>query len=195
MASTSRRRPGRTSGPKTEFAVWDVVVRRELRPVIDGLAGKRTGYGEAYAQLQRDPCVEYPTTAKGNPTTKEKRPFAYRLSGPLGPKVCGVRLKRGYRLAFTMRASTDKNYQGRVDVLYVGERDTRDRAGDVWQIVHDLFGVENPPADHLRPPCCESGLPNIDEQELNELMDALRKLLRRRGRQATTGNEKRKPRQ
>jgi hypothetical protein len=165
--------------------VWDVVVRRELRPVIDALAGKRVGYGDAYTQLQKDPCVEY-STAKG------KRPFAYRLSGPLEPKVCGVRLKRGYRLAFTMRASTDKKYQGRVDVLYVGERDTRDRTGDVWQIVHDLFGVENPPADHLRPPCCESGLPNIDEQELAEFMDVLRKLLRGKGRQAATGGRKHK---
>lgn len=167
--------------------MWDVVVRRELRPVIDALAGKRTGYGEAYAQLQRDPCVEYPTTAKGNPTTKEKRPFAYRLSGPLGPKVCGVRLKRGYRLAFTMGPSTEKKYQGCVHVLYVGERDTRDRTRDVWQIVHDLFGVENPPADHDRPPCCDSGLPVLDEPELADFMAALRKLLRGTGRQAVTG--------
>ena len=107
--------------------MWDVVVRRELRPVIDALAGKRAGYGDAYAQLQRDPCVEYPA-AKESQTTKGKRPFAYRLSGPLGPKVCGVRLKRGYRLAFTMGPSTEKKYQGCVHVLYVGERDTRDRS-------------------------------------------------------------------
>jgi hypothetical protein len=155
--------------------VWDVVVRRELRPLIDALAGKRAGYVDAYAQLQRDPCVEYPT-AKG------KRPFAYRLSGPLEPKVCGVRLKWGYRLAFTMRASTEEKYQGRVEVLYVGKRDTRDRARDVWQIVHDLFDVENPPADHVRPPCCELGLPAVDERELAEFMDALSKLLRGKGK-------------
>lgn len=160
--------------------MWDVVVRRELRPVIDALAGKRAGYGEAYAQLQRDPCVEYPT-AKG------KRPFAYRLSGPLEPKVCGVRLKRGYRLAFTMGPSTEKKYQGRVEVLYVGERETRDRRRDVWQIVHDLFDVENPPADHDRPPCCGSGLPMLDEQELADFMNALRKLLRGKRKRATTG--------
>ncbi len=155
--------------------------------MIDELKGKRAGYADAYAQLRRDPCVEYPT-AKG------KRPFAYRLSGPLKPKVCGVRLKRGYRLAFTMRASTDKKYEGRVDVLYVGKRDTRDRTGDVWQIVHDLFGVENPPAEHLRPPCCDSGLPMIDEQELTDFMTALRKLLRGKGKRAVTGGGKRKPR-
>lgn len=166
--------------------MWDVVVRRELRPVIDALKGQRAGYGDAYAQLQRDPCVEYPT-AKENPATKEKRPFAYRLSGPLGPKVCGVRLKRGYRLAFTMGPSTEKKYQGRVHVLYVGERDTRDRRGDVWQIVHDLFGVENPPADHVRPPCCDSGFPVLDEQELADFMAAMRKLVRGKGKRATTG--------
>jgi hypothetical protein len=71
----SRRRPGRTSVPKTEFAVWDVIVRRELRPVIDALAGKRTGYGDAYAQLQRDPCVEYPTTNENPPTVDTSVPL------------------------------------------------------------------------------------------------------------------------
>jgi hypothetical protein len=187
-ASTYRPRPGRTSGPKIEFAVWDVVVSRELRPVIDALAGKRAGYGDAYAQLQRDPCIEY-QAAEGT------RPFAYRLSGPLEPKVCGVRLKRGYRLAFTMGPSAEKKYQGCVEVLYVGKRDTRDRTPDVWQIVHDLFGVENPPADHLRPRCCDSGLPVLDEQELADFMNALRKFLRGKARQAVTGGGKRKPRQ
>jgi hypothetical protein len=65
----------------------------------------------------------------------------------------------------------------------------------VWQIVHDLFGVKNPPADHDRPPCCDSGLPVLDEQELADFMNALRKLLRGTGRQAVTGDGKRKPRQ
>ena len=48
----------------------------------------------------------------------------------------------------------------------------------MWQIVHDLFDVENPPADHIRPPCCDSGLPVLDDQELADFMNALRKLLR-----------------
>ena len=81
-----------------------------------------------------------------------------------------------------------------MDVLYVGERDTRDRTRDVWRIVHDLFGVENPPADHVRPPCCESGLPVLDEQELADFMDALRQLLRGKERQAVTDGGKRKSR-
>jgi hypothetical protein len=38
--------------------VWDVVVRRELRPVIDALAGKRAWYGDAYAQLLQYPFRE-----------------------------------------------------------------------------------------------------------------------------------------
>jgi hypothetical protein len=121
--------------------------------VINALAGKRAGYGEAYAQLQRDPCVQYPTV-KESPTTKGERPFAYRLSGPLESKVCGVRLKRGYRLAFTMGASTGVEVPG----------------------MHR--GAVRRQADHLRPPCCESGLPNIDEQDLTDFMAALRKLLR-----------------
>jgi len=36
--------------------MWKVIVRREVRPVIDGLKGKKTGYVAAFAQLERDPC-------------------------------------------------------------------------------------------------------------------------------------------
>jgi hypothetical protein len=125
----------------------------------------------------------------------DPRPLAYRLTGDLQPKVCGAHLKRDYRLAFTMRPPDREDIEGIVDILFVGRRDTRDRTRDVWQIVHDLFGVENPPADHVRPPCCDSGLPVLDEQELADFMAALRKLLRGKARQATTGDGKRKPRQ
>lgn len=31
--------------------MWDVLVRREVRPAIDALKGKKTGYAETYAQL------------------------------------------------------------------------------------------------------------------------------------------------
>ena len=34
----------------------------------------------------------------------------------------------------------------RVVILYVGKRDTRKRSRDIWQIIHDLFDTENPPA-------------------------------------------------
>jgi hypothetical protein len=154
--------------------MWDVIVRRELRPLIDALKGKKTGYPAAYQQLCRDPCAEFPT-ADGRTA-----PFAYRLSGPLRPKVCGTHVKRGYRLAFSMRPSDDDRYEGIVEILYVGTRDTRDRSKDTWTIVHDLFGEQNPPDQHLRPPCCQDGLPVIDEDELAEFMRRLRRLLRPR---------------
>ncbi len=59
--------------------MWEVLVRRELRPLIDDLKGKKTGYADAYAQLQRDPCAIYPPGKDGD----DGRAFAYRLSGPL----------------------------------------------------------------------------------------------------------------
>jgi hypothetical protein len=151
---------------------WDVLVRREVAPLIDALKGKRAGYGDAIRQLELDPCVEFPTDDGGT------RPFAYRLSGPLAPKVCGLRLKYGYRLAFTMRPPDRDGIAGVVDILYVGTRDTRDRSTDTWQIVHELFGEENPPADHLRPPCCRNGRPAIDDAELDEFLLRLRRFLR-----------------
>ena len=156
--------------------MWEVVVRRSVRPVIDDLKGKRTGYANTYAQLERDPCLIHPPVGGES----EGRPFAYRLSGPLDDKVCGVWLNRGYRLAFSMRASGDPDVDGVVEILYAGPRDTRDREADVWKIVHDLFEEENPPDEHLRPPCCADGLPDIDEDELREFMDRLRRLTRGR---------------
>ena len=56
--------------------MWQVSVRRSLRPAIDALKGKKTGYADAYAQLRRDPCLIYPASAEGR-----GRAFAYRISG------------------------------------------------------------------------------------------------------------------
>lgn len=156
--------------------MWDVVVSRVLRPLIDDLKGEGAGYADAYEQLRRDPCLIYPAADHNT----AGRPFAYRISGPLGDTVCGVHLKRDYRLAFTMRESQDDAFEGVVEILYVGKRDTRDRSQDIWTIVHEVFGVENPPSDHLRPPCCSEGRPHIDEEELERFMNQLRRYLRGR---------------
>lgn len=156
--------------------MWDVLVRRELRPLIDDLKGKKTGYADAYAQLQRDPCAIYPPGKDGD----DGRPFAYRLSGPLRPKVCGTRLKRDHRLAFSMQLPESDDVDGIVIVLYVGPRNHSYRPQDIWTIVHDLFEIESPPEDHLRPPCCDGELPHIDQDELDEFMTRLSRLVRGR---------------
>lgn len=150
--------------------MWNVIARPAVRPLIDVANKKRAAYPAAYVQLQRDPCHRHPSG----------RPFAYRISGPLGKKVCGLRLKNGYRVAFTTRPADDEVYDGIVEVLYVGPRDTRDRSRDIWDIVHDLSDQENPKAGHLRPPCCEDGLPTMTEDELAAFMARLRKRLRGR---------------
>lgn len=108
-----------------------------VRPYIDDLAGKRAGFGDALRMLEQDPCQP----ALG----------AYRLTGPLEPRVCGVRLRRGYRLAFTMQPGAG-TIRPRVVVLYVGKREPRHHGTtDIWEVLHDLFGVENPPEGHQAP--------------------------------------------
>ncbi len=71
-------------------------------------------------------------------------------------------------------------HSARVVVLYVGKRDTRRRRSDVWEVLHDLFEVENPPDEHDRPPCCEDSIPDISEAELDDFLQRLRRVQRRR---------------
>lgn len=119
------------------------------------------------AQLARDPC----DPAIG----------AYRLSGPLAAVVCGVRLNRGHRLAFSMQPSPARGARPRVVILYVGTREPGHRGSqDVWDLLHDLFGVQNPPADHDKPPCCEDQAPTIADEQLDEFVRSLRRVQRGR---------------
>jgi hypothetical protein len=67
-----------------------------------------------------------------------------------------------------------------IHVAPVGKRDTRRRCGDVWEVLHDLFGVENPPDEHDRPPCCEDSTPSISEAELDDFLRRLRRVQRKR---------------
>jgi hypothetical protein len=151
--------------------VWEVVVRRELRSLIDGLKGKGAGYRQLERELERDPCQVFAWP------DRRPRPLAYRLTGDLQPKVCGAHLKRDYRLAFTMRPPDREGIEGIVEILFVGRRDTRRRANDTWTIIHDLFGVENPSSDHQRPPCCDDGHPEMPEDEIREFMRRLSRFL------------------
>lgn len=135
---------------------------------IDALAGKQAEYAKARRLRGIDPCsVEL---------------GAYRLSGPLAPIVCGVHLKRGYRLAFTTQqplTPTEAN-RLRVVILYVGKREPGRRGSDIWELLHELFAVDNPPAGHQKPPCCANDLPDIDQDQLDEFIVNLRRLQRRR---------------
>lgn len=133
---------------------------------IEALAGKGAGYADARRRLGGDPC---------DPTLG-----AYRLSGPLAPIVCGLHLRRGYRVAFTMQPADDPDARTQVVILYVGKRQPRQRDGDIWELVHDLFAVENPPADHRKPPCCDGTEPRIDSEELAAFLRALRRMQRGR---------------
>lgn len=147
---------------------FDIIVPRAVRPLIDHLAGQRAGYGEVYAQLERDPCAEHLG--------------AYRLSGPLEPAVCGLHLRNGWRLAFTMQPPERPRGRRRVVILFVGRREPRARATDAWTILHDLFGVANPPAGHHKPPCCEGGVPDLPNAELDDFLLEAHRLTRGRRR-------------
>jgi hypothetical protein len=65
-------------------------------------------------------------------------------------------------------------------ILYVGKREPDRRASDVWELLHELFAVDNPPSGHQKPPCCEDDLPDIDHDRLDEFIMHLRRLQRRR---------------
>lgn len=148
---------------------FEVIVPRAVRPLVDQLAGQRAGYGEICAQLERDPCAEHLG--------------AYRLSGPLEPAVCGLHLRNGWRLAFTMQAPERPRGRQRVVILFVGRREPRHRTSDAWTILHDIFGVENPPAGHHKPPCCQTGVPDLSDGELDGFLREVQMLTRGRRRQ------------
>jgi hypothetical protein len=93
-----------------------------------------------------------------------------------------VHLKRGYRLAFTTQlplAPAEGN-RLRVVILYVGKREPGRRTSDVWELLHELFAVDNPPSGHQKPPCCEDDLPYIDHDQLAEFIVNLRRIQRPR---------------
>jgi hypothetical protein len=69
--------------------------------------------------------------------------------------------------------------------LYVGLREPHHRQSDNWTILHDLFGVENPPSDHDRPPCCDGSVPDIRADELEAFVDELQRMTR--GRRSSRG--------
>lgn len=146
---------------------FEIVAPPAVQVLVDRLAGRRAGLQRRLTLLASDPCD--PALA------------AYRLSGPLEPVVCGVHLDRGYRLAFTTQPALASGERERVVLLYVGRREPGHRtSGDIWDILHDLFGVENPPAGHHKPPCCESGRPEIDHDDLTVFLRQLRRLHRGR---------------
>jgi hypothetical protein len=135
---------------------FNVLVPPPVQRQVEALSGKKAGYQNVRKLLGINPCH---TDLK-----------AYRLSGPLAPVVCGLHLKRGYRLAFTTQPPLTPNEDPRTQivVLYVGKREPGHRTQtDVWDVLHDLFDVENPPAGHDKPACCQSGLPAVDPEVLS----------------------------
>ena len=145
---------------------YEVITPRAVAALIAQLRGQRAGYAAVYAQLERDPCAE----VLG----------AYRLSGPLQPAVCGVHLRNGWRLAFTMQPAEREDTLPRVVILFVGKREPRHRRSDAWTILHDLFGVENPPEDHHKQPCCAATLPVLPENEFDAFLREVQLLTRGR---------------
>lgn len=148
-----------------------VVIPSAVQALVEGLSGKSAGYADKLRRLGQDPCAD--------------DLGAYRLSGPLGPKVCGLHLRNGYRLAFTIQPPSSGDPRERIVVLYVGKREPRHRDADVWTLLHDLFGVENPPEGHHKPPCCEEGQPALDDAEVDAFLRSLAAALRHASRVRT----------
>lgn len=148
---------------------FDVRIPPDVQTLVEGLKGKSAGYAEKRRLLGIDPC---------DPVLG-----AYRLSGPLGLAVCGLHLKNGYRLAFTMQDPVVAGDLHRIVIIYVGKKEPGGRRStDMWDVIHDLFGVENPQAGHFKPPCCEGGWPSLGEDDLAGFLRGLRALCRRGSR-------------
>jgi hypothetical protein len=148
---------------------FNVLVPPPVQRQVEALAGRKAGYQNARRLLGVDPC--------------HSDLKAYRLSGPLAPIVCGLHIKRGYRLAFTTQPplAPKEDSRTQVVVLYVGKREPGHRTEtDVWDVLHDLFEVENPPAGHDKPSCCQGSLPAADPEVLNTFLKALRRVQRGR---------------
>ncbi|HTX45400.1 MAG TPA: hypothetical protein VMD48_03935 [Solirubrobacteraceae bacterium] len=146
---------------------WVLVQPAELDPQIAALAGRRAGLQRRLRLLEHDPC--------------DPELNAYRLSGPLQPIVCGLHLDRGYRLAFTTMSAPTADDRPRVVLLYVGRREAGHRSkADVWDLLHDIFGIDNPPAGHDKSPCCAEGEPTIEHDVLADFLRQLRRFNRGR---------------
>lgn len=148
---------------------WEIVQPDALALQLNALAGRKAGLQRRLALMQVDPC----DPALG----------AYRLSGPLAPSVCGLHLDRGYRLAFSMQPGAVTSDRLRVVLLYVGKREPGHRPSrprDVWDVLHDLFDIANPPSGHEKPPCCRDGRPEIADEDLDAFLKTLRRVNRGR---------------
>lgn len=96
------------------------------------------------------------------------------------PPYAACNLRNEWRLAFTMQPAERDDTRPRVVILFVGKREPRHRRSDAWTILHDLFGVQNPPESHHKPPCCEAALPAIADDELDTFRREVRLLSRGR---------------
>lgn len=146
---------------------WEIYQPPELDPQLAALAGKGAGLRRCLELLSHDPC----DPAIGG----------YRLSGPLAPVVCGAHLDRGYRIAYSTQPALTAEDRPRVVVLYVGRREPGHRSdADIWDVLHELFGVGNPPDGHVKPPCCDSEMPEIGYEVLGVFLRTLRRFNRGR---------------
>jgi hypothetical protein len=148
-----------------------VKISPSLEPLIAGLQGKGAGLREAVAKLEHDPCAT----------------DAYKLVGPLRDRVCGLHMRRDYRLAFSFVADAeDDEGKGRdvVAVLAIGAKTSGPgaRPPAAFELVHEIFGEPFSSGTLKREPCCADGRPQIAEVELEDAMDLLRRLSRRRRR-------------
>ena len=96
-------------------------------------------------------------------------------------------MRRDFRLAFSfVPDAEDGDGKGRdvVAVLAIGAK-TSGSGGSppaVFELVHEIFGEPVVGGTLKREPCCADGHPLIAESELEDAMELLRRLLRRRRR-------------
>jgi hypothetical protein len=98
----------------------------------------------------------------------------YRLTGERLMHVCCRHLYGNDRLLAVWPA------QDRVVVVLIGPHIRE--AGDVYDQMTEALGLEVPPEERAKPPCCEQGVPPGDEAAAEEIVDAVEAVARRRRR-------------
>lgn len=131
--------------------------------------GRGAGLREAVAKLEQDPCAT----------------DAYKLVGPLRDRVCGLHMRRDYRLAFSfVTDAEDEQGRGRevVAIVAIGAKTSGPggRPPGAFELVHEIFGEPFSSGTMKREPCCAQDRPQIAEAELENAMARLRRLSRRR---------------
>lgn len=98
----------------------------------------------------------------------------YRLTGQTVDRICSAHLYGNYRALICFPDEES------VVIATVGEH-SRGSSDDVYGVVYELLGIDEPIGKRTKPPCCDAeGGPPVDPELLDQMLHAAARLQRRR---------------